>query len=174
MQIPVFKKVADNDDLAVNPSALAPLPALAAVQLNNSRYGSLLYRCSYALFAVSLLFVFYPFMLARPIWLLGLAVCWCGLWWAYRKQNNNGVTGLLGFCDNHWQLEQNGRTCQLELAGEVLCWSWLMVLPLREIACDSGHNTRKIKRLVIFSDALSKADNARLRRWLRACLIPKV
>lgn len=174
MQIPAFNKAADNDFPAATPRDLKPLPALAAVQLHNSRFGLLLYRCSYAVFALSLMLVFYPFVVAQPIWLLALAICWCGLWWAYRQQNRNGVIGLLGFGDNHWRLEEAGRSCQLELAGEVLCWSWLIVLPLREILDDpTRKNTNKIRSLVIFSDALSKEDNARLRRWLRACLIPK-
>ena len=174
MQIPVFKKAADNDSLAATPQVLKPLPTLAAVQLNYSRFGLLLYRCSYTMFALCLLMVFYPYILAQPLWLLALVICWGGLGWAYRQQNRSGVIGLLGFGDNHWQLEEAGRTCQLELAGAVLCWSWLIVLPLREVLGDpTSHNTSKIRWLVIFYDALSKEDNARLRRWLRACLIPK-
>jgi hypothetical protein len=176
VQIPAFKKAVDNDHPTATPRDVKPLPALVVVQLNNSRFGLGLYLCSYAVFALSLLAVFYPFILAQPIWLLALAICWSGLWWIYRQQNKRGVTGLLGFGDNYWQLEEHGRTCQLELAGEVLCWSWLIVLPLREIANDSAgvsHNSSKIRQLVIFSDALSKEDNARLRRWLRACLIPR-
>ena len=175
VQIPDFNKAADNAYPAAATPDLKPLPTLAAVQLNNSRFGLGLYRCSYAVFALSLLLVFYPFVLAQPIWLLALAICWCGLWLAYRQQQRSGVIGLLGFCDNHWQLEEDSCTRQLELAGEILCWSWLIVLPLREIAYPTSHgrNRRKIRQLVIFSDALSKEDNARLRRWLRACLIPK-
>lgn|GEM_PF-1113262 len=174
MQIPAFNKVADNTYPAATPPDLKPLPALTAVQLNNSRFGLSLYRCSYAVFAASLMLVFYPFILAQSLWLLALTICWCGLGLAYRQQNRSGVTGLLGFGDNHWQLEEADRTCQLELAGEVLCWPWLIVLPLRETLADpTSRNTSKIRWLVIFGDALSKEDNARLRRWLRACLIPK-
>jgi hypothetical protein len=176
VQIPAFNKAVDKDFPAATSSDLKLLPALAAVQLNNSRLGLGLYRCSYAVFALSLLLVFYPFIHAQPLWVLVLAVCWCSLWRAYRKQRTTSVRGLLGFCNNHWQLDEAGRTYQLELAGEVLCWSWLVVLPLREIDSDSvnlSSNSSKIRQLVIFSDALSKKDNARLRRWLRACLIPK-
>ncbi len=182
MQIPDFKKAVDSEYPTASPQVLKPLPALVAVQLNTSRFGLNLYRYSYSVFALSLLLVFYPFILAQPLWLLALAICWCGLWWAYRQQSHRNMTGLLGFCDNHWQWEQDGRTCQLELAGAVVCWSWLIVLPLREIAATSSlttnpsrgnHNTGKVRQLVIFSDALTSADNARLRRWLRACLVPR-
>ena len=167
MQIPDFKKAVNADISAASDSVLKPLPALAAVQINNSRLGFLLYLCSYSAFAFSLLLVFYPFVIERPLWLFGLIVCWGGLWWAYRLQVSCCITGAFGFSGNHWVLEQDGVCCQLELAGEVLCWRRLIILPLREPA--SG----KIQWLLLFGDALSSSDNARLRRWLRACLTPK-
>lgn len=167
MQIPAFKKAVDIDNPAASTSVLKPLPPLAAVQINHSRLGSLLYCCSYSAFALSLLWVFIPFVIEQLLWLLGLIICWGGLWWAYRQQLKHCPTGALGFQANNWVFEQKGRSDQLELAGEVLCWRWLIILPLRNIA--SG----KIRRLLLFSDALSPSDNARLRRWLRACLTPK-
>ena len=191
MQIPVFKKAVDKDFSSATSNRLKPLPALTAVQLNHSRFGLLLYRCSYAVFALSLMLAFYPYTLIQPIWLLALAVSWWGLWWAYRQKSTRSVIGLLGFSDNHWQLEQDGRTCQLEqdgrtcqleLAGEVVCWSWLIILPFHEItdqqanaSHQSGakHKTGDVRWLVIFGDTLNSADNARLRRWLRACLVPQ-
>jgi hypothetical protein len=182
VQIPVFKKAVDKDVLSATSNRSKPLPALAPVQLNHSCFGLLLYRCSYAVFALSLILVFYPFIFIQPVWLLALAVSWWGLWWAYRQKNTWSVIGLLEFRDGHWQLEQDGRTCQLELAGEVVCWPWLIILSLREITdhqasashqSDAKHKTGDVLWLVIFGDALSSADNARLRRWLRACLIPQ-
>jgi len=163
VQIPVFKKAVDTDVI----SALKPLPLLAAVCINNSRFALLLYRCSYCLFALSLLLVFYPFIIERPFWVLGLVLCWGGLWVVYRREIKRCVTGALSFSGSYWVLEQDDCTCQLELAGEVLCWSWLIILPLRETS------TGKARRLSVFGDALSKEDNASLRRWLRACLTPK-
>ena len=167
MQIPAFKKAVDVDHPAVSALVLKPLPPLAAVQINSSRLGSLLYRCSYSAFALSLLWVFAPFIIEQPLWVLGLLLCWGGLWWAYCQQLNHCLTGALGFHADNWVLEQSGCSSRLELAGEVLCWRWLIILPLRDIACG------KIRWLLLFSDALSRSDNARLRRWLRACLTPK-
>lgn len=167
MQIPVFKKAADSHLVPADSSALKPLPPLAAVALNSSRFGVLLYRYSYGAFAASLLLVFSPFIIAQPLWLLALLLGWYGLWREYRKQSSRFVVGALSFSGNHWLLEQKEGTCQFMLAGEVLCWSWLIILPLREI--ESG----KTRRLLMFSDTLNKNDNARLRRWLRACLTPK-
>lgn len=140
---------------------------LAAVYINPSRFGSLLYRYSYAVFALSLLLVFYPYIGEQPLWLLVSILCCFGLWLLYRQEIGRTVTGALSFSGHHWLLEKDGCICQLVLAGEVLCWPWLIILPLREIA--SG----KIRWILIFGDAVNKSDNARLRRWLRACLTPK-
>lgn len=167
MQIPVFKKAADTETSIADSSVLKPLPMLAAVCINPSRLALLLYRCSYSVFALSLLLVFYPFVIEQPFWVLALILCWGGLWIVYRREIKNCVTGALSFSGNHWVLAQDCGTSQLELAGEVLCWSWLIILPLRESA------TGKARRLLVFGDALSKEDSTSLRRWLRACLTPK-
>ncbi len=167
MQIPVFKKAVDIDDIAADSSVLKPLPMLAAVCINNSRFALLLYRCSYGLFGLSLLLVFYPYIIEQPFWVLGLILCWSGLWVVNRREVKSCTTRAVSYSGSHWVLEQDGHTYQLELAGEVLCWSWLIILPLRETA------TGKARRLLVFSDALSKDHNASLRRWLRACLTPK-
>lgn len=167
MQTPAFKKTVDADPIVVSASALKPLPPLAAVRINDSRMGFLVYRCSYFTFALSLLLAFYNYVVDQPFWLLLLAFCLSGLWFAYRRQITQFVSGRLSYSGDYWLLEQDGCTYQHELAGEVLCWSWLIVLPLRDIA------DTKVRRVIIFGDALNKNDNARLRRWLRACLIPK-
>lgn len=167
MQIPVFKKATDTDNSVADSSVLKPLPRLAAVCINNSRFALLLYRYSYGVFALSLLLVFYPFIVEQPFWFSGLVLCWLGLWLLYRRSIKSCVTGALSYSGNYWLLEQDDLTCQLELAGEVLCWSWLIILPLRET------ETAKARCLLVFGDALNKDDNAGLRRWLRACLTPK-
>lgn len=167
MQTPVFKKAADRDSFPADISATKPLPTLAAVHIDISRLGLLVCRFGYAVFALSLLWVFYPFIIAQPLYLVGLVLCSAGLWWGYLQQLKYCTTGTLEFVQGHWCFERVGQHYQLELAAEVLCWSWVIILPLRDIA--SG----KTQRLVIFSDALSRSDNARLRRWLRACLVPK-
>lgn len=167
VQIPAFKKTVDADNITADFSVLKPLPVLAAINIDHSRFGFLLYRCSYFVFSLSLLLVFYPFIKEQPLWLLGLIFSWCGLWQVYRREIKGCINGSLGFSGDKWLLEQDEHTCQLELNGEVLCWSWLIILPLREPS--SG----KTQRLLIFRDALNKDDNARLRRWLRACLTPK-
>lgn len=171
MQTPAFKKTADQALLESEYSPLKPLPPLAAVYIAQSRFAVLLYRCGYGAFALSLLLVFYPFVIAQPFWLLGLILCYAGLWWAYHQQLKSCITCTIRFADGSWWLEQDGNCSQMELAGDVLCWSWLIILPLRNAANDSTKG--KVQRVMVFNDALSSSDNARLRRWLRACLVPK-
>jgi hypothetical protein len=182
VQIPVFKKAVDNiADEAIDspdvPHSLKPLPPLVAVRLGSSRHRLILYRCSYFLFAVSLLFAFYPYILEQPVWVLGLILSVVGLWVIYRKEMANDLVGSLGFADNSWVFEQAGRRYQLELSGDVVCWPWIIILPFRETTIGervSGETTsKKARRLLILNDALGKEDNARLRAWLRACLVPK-
>jgi hypothetical protein len=166
VQIPVFKKAVDNNSPDLIPS-LKPLPLLVAVRINTSLRRSILYRCTYCIFALSILFAFYPFAREQPAWLFGVTMCIYGLWKMYRNEATAARTGSLGFVGNNWVFEHpNGRS-QLELKGEVLCWPWIIILPFREFT------NGKMRRLVIFSDAISKEDNARLRAWLRASLIPK-
>lgn len=167
MQTPASNKAVDTGNSIADASVLKPLPSLAAVHINHSRVALYLYHRSYSVFALSLLLVFYPYIIDHALWALGLIVCWSCLWLVYRWQINARVTGVLSFSEDYWLLERKGCTCQLVLAGEVLCWSWLIILPLRNTA------TGKTQHLLVFSDALTKSDNARLRRWLRACLAPK-
>lgn len=167
MQIPAFNKSTDADSGVTDSSPLKPLPSLAAVHIKNSRFALCLYHCSYGVFALSLLLVFYPYIIDNFLWIFGLIFCWASLWRVYRREITARPTGVLSFSEDRWLFDQDGCTCQLALAGEVLCWSWLIVLPLLDTT------TGKSRRLLVFNDALNKHDNARLRRWLRACLTPK-
>ncbi len=173
MQTPAFKKTADQALLESESSSLKPLPPLAAVYIAQSRFAVLLYRCGYGAFALSLLLVFYPFVIAQPFWLLGLILCYAGLWWAYHQQLKSCITCAIRFADGSWWLEQDGNCSQMELAGDVLCWLWLIILPLRNVANDSTKGKGEVRQVMVFNDSLSSSDNARLRRWLRACLVPK-
>ncbi|MDO8344820.1 MAG: hypothetical protein Q7T48_16575, partial [Cellvibrio sp.] len=95
MQIPVFNKAADTENSVADSSVLKPLPMLAAVCINHSRFALLLYRCSYGLFALSLLLVFYPYITEQPFWVLGLILCWVGLWLMYQREIKSRATGKL-------------------------------------------------------------------------------
>jgi hypothetical protein len=157
-------------DQALDPvTSLKPLPALAAVSLRPSFYFKWFYRGVYSLFALALLLVFYPVILKHIAGLFVLGSLWWGLWWSYRYSLTHEPKGALRFSDGKWIYERaDGETLTgLQLFGPVVCWSWVVILPLRD------NETGKTWRLPIFRDALTASDNASLRRWLQACLIPK-
>ena len=173
MQIPGFrKKTADSTADAAHTSK--PLPQLAAVVFHSSRFLVRFYRCAYSTFALALLMAFYSFIVAQPAWLILLVVLWWGLWRAYTRSLAQEPTGFLAFTGDNgeggrWMYgSARAHTPEfLQLAGSVLCWPWIIILPLR------NPQTGKVITLPIFSDALTASDNACLRRWLHACLIPK-
>jgi hypothetical protein len=168
VQIPDFKN--RTADRALDPvSSLKPLPALAAVSLRSSFHLLWFYRGAYSLFALALLLVFYPFILKHIAGLVVLALLWWGLWWSYRYSLKHEPVGALRFSEGSWIYQRaDGETLPgLQLAGPVVCWSWVIILPLRD------SETGETYRLPVFNDALTASDNASLRRWLQACLIPK-
>ncbi len=174
MQIPGFRKKTTDSSVTDVVPVSKPLPLLVAVRFNRSRSLVVFYRFAYSVFALALLLVFCPFIIEQPAWLLLFAcLCW-GLWRAYGHSLAQEPTGSLAFTGGNWE---DGRwlydsasehaPTSLQLAGPVLCWPWIIILPLR------NPQTAKVITLPIFSDALTVSDNACLRRWLQACLIPK-
>lgn len=171
MQIPGFKKAVDS--LSDSSSSLKPLPALAPVAVSLSRQLIYCYQIAYLLLAMCLLLVVSPWLIVDPAWVIFLAVTWLVLWVGYLHQKINLFVGTLWFEQRHWSLQQDGTQGRkiikkYQLAGEVLCWPLLIILPLQEV------DNKKRKYLLIANDALSPADRARLRTWLRVCLKPKV
>lgn len=161
------KKTADQ---FIDPaSSTKPLPLLAAVTFQSSRYFLRFYRCTYSVIAFAMLLVFYPFIDEQLPWLIVLALLWWGLWRAYKYSLVQEPRGELCFSGEHWiyQPAERGSLGGLHMSGAALCWSWIIILPLHSL--ESG----KTCNLLIFGDALTVSDNARLRRWLQACLVPK-
>ncbi|HSC67201.1 MAG TPA: protein YgfX [Cellvibrio sp.] len=166
MQTLAFKKAVDNTGSADLPS-LKPSPLLAAVKIKASSHRSIIYRFSYLLFALCLGLAVYPFVIDQPMWIVPGIFALGFLYIVYRREMTNELTGALGYAGNQWVLEQAGMSHQLELAGEVLCWSWIIIMPLKDMA------DGKTCRLLLFADSMNSEDNGRLRAWLRASLIPK-
>jgi len=165
VQIPGFKKTAESSLIV---SSSKPLPVLAAVSIFPSPGLLCFYRCAYLLLAACLLSAIFPWLVTNVVWLVLLLAGWLGLWRTYKHQQGNFFAGELWFEQGDWSLMAMGETRKYQLAGEVLCWSLLIILPLREV------DTGKCRYLLIANDALSPADGARLRTWLRVCLKPKV
>ncbi|PUA26538.1 MAG: hypothetical protein B0W54_22575 [Cellvibrio sp. 79] len=164
VQIPGYKKTAD---LQAVSSSSKPLPVLVAVSIFPSRWLLYFYRCTYLLLAACLLLIIFPWLITNIAWAILLVAGWWGLWRGYRYQQKDLFAGELGFESGEWLLKAVGVTGKYQLAGEVLCWPLLIILPLREL------DTRKCRYLLIANDSLSPVDGARLRTWLRVCLKPK-
>ena len=165
MQIPGYKKTADLQP--VSPSS-KPLPVLVVVSIFPSTGLLYFYRCTYLLLAACLLSAIYPWLISNFAWLVLLLAGLWGLWRSYKHQQKNLLVGELWFERGDWSLKAMGVTGKYQLAGEVLCWPLLIILPLSEL------DTGKCRYLLIASDSLSPADGARLRTWLRVCLKTKV
>ena len=168
MQIPDYRN--RQTDRALDfVTSLKSLPMLAAVSLRSSCYLRWFYRCAYGLFALALVLVFYPFIFKQIAGLVLLVLLWWGLYRGYRYSLAQEPRGTLRYSEGYWIFERAGgeTLASLQLAGSVVCWSWVVILPLRDSETGKSHY------LPIFSDALTVSDNASLRRWLGACLIPK-
>ncbi len=168
MQTPGCRKTVNPVTEITSSSLLKPLPSLVAVTITLSSWLIYFYRITYALFAACVCLVLFPWIIINPFWLIILVGSWCGLWVSYRYQAQTLFSGALWFDQGEWILKADKCAPQkYQLAGEVLCWSLLIILPMREM--ESG--TRKY--LLVTNDAVSPADRARLRTWLRVCLKPK-
>jgi hypothetical protein len=181
VQIPGFKKTAKSTsllrDLADSTSApILPkaLPPLAALVIAKSSFLRNLYRCFYSLLALALIIALFPYitddgrvLIFRAGWFALLVIALVGIWFMYGRQCALIPQGTLAYENGFWCLWIGGIKTNNVICGEVLCWSWLIVLPLKNI-----HNDHR-QFLLLANDALKPADQARLRTWLRACLKPK-
>jgi hypothetical protein len=180
VQIPGFKKTAKAEglllDVSVDLSApsLKALPPLAVLPILDSSFLRILYRFFYCLFAVALLIALAPYITdsrSTLIQNLGWVSLWLitclGLWFFYKRQCVLIPVGSLAYENGLWILWDGRIKTNYLLAGEVLCWPWLIILPLKNVT------TGRKRYVLLGSDALGSADQARLRTWLRACLKPK-
>lgn len=195
MQIPGFKKRAvelasssSGDHLAEGLVSLVnsqhkALPVLAVLSIYHSPFLCRLYQVFYCALALSLWLAIAPYLMdvdvtliSNVLYVIMLLAASGWFWRLYSRQSASIPVGLLTFQPNALMAPTTGQGAWIyadvdgekfyQLAGEVLCWPWLVILPLR--SGDGG-----TKNLIIAADALEPADQARLRTWLRACLKPK-
>lgn len=167
MQTPDFKKTTNFD--ALTHSSTKSRPPLAAVSIHRSRLLVRIYQLIYGLFGVCLLIAILPW-LAEYLWsFIALPPLWFALLHVYRRQVSEIYAGQLWFEGDNWCAHPEN--CEVidrySIADEVVCWSFIIILPMRD------QKTSTLRYLILASDALSPADNARLRTWLRVCLKPK-
>lgn len=176
MQTQDCKKPADIPPLDLPSNVVPPksLPSLAAMPVAYSVYLRRLYQGVYGALGVAVIIALAPYLLAPAIpgWhklLWGGALCLLlmGLGFLYRQQCARIPQGVLAYEQGKWLWWEKGMCREWTLIGAVLCWPGLIILPFKDRAQD-----HKIY-LLLCQDALSPADQARLRTWLRACLKPK-
>jgi hypothetical protein len=168
----------------VQPKALPPL---AVLSISDSSFLRRLYLMFYCAMVAAIWVAFAPYWvdsntgLVKSILYLCIAILSSGwLVHLYLRQKAAIPVGLLayqatsgghsgvedGVEEGCWIFTGSGGDVKYQLAGEVLCWPWLIMLPLKNQA-------GVIKNVFIAMDALDARDQARLRTWLRACLKPK-
>lgn len=154
--------------------SLKTLPSLAVFSILDSSFLRTLYLSFYCLFAGALLVAFTPYIFAshsilvqQLSWFGCLQASWIGLWFIYKSQCAALPVGTLAYENSFWIWQEGKTTTNYLLAGEVLCWPWLIILPLKNVT------TGRKRYVLLAGDALGPADQARLRTWLRACLKPK-
>lgn len=180
MPIPALKKTVESGgSLPVEYSgsadtALKVLPDLAALTISPSSFLCSIYCLAYGMFAFAVTLALYPYLTdsdgdftRRILLFILLALFVLLLWFGCKRQVSVIPQGYLAYQSEYWQLTRAGIRKDFRLSGEVLCWPWLIILPLSDV--ESGRR----QTIVLAKDALSVADQARLRTWLRACLRPK-
>lgn len=179
MQTPGFNKKATDACGLLPQSSQAPspaskaLPPLAVLTIRDSAFLRRFYRCFYCLFAVALIIALGPYLsderssaITRLIWCCATLLGCIGLWCVCQRQCRAIPAGSLAYENGLWVLRDKNKLMNYVLAGDVLCWPWLIILPLKTMDGCS-------RLLLLGADALEPADQARLRTWLRACLKPK-
>ena len=81
---------------------------------------------------------------------------------SYRKKNAAPIR--FEIIKNEWWLIKNQQTYSVSLAGEVLLWSWVIIIPVQEKLI------RKKHYLIALPDSLSREEWRRLCVWLKTCL----
>lgn len=165
MQIPDYKKLGELVPAAS--SSAKPVPPLAQIIVQRSRRLITFYRIVYGALATSFSVAFYPWLAVSYGWWGVLILIMYLLFSAYSRQVANVFEGAFWYEKGCWHLKVDGRVHRHLLAGEVVCWSHVIVLPLMNTL------TAKKVTIVIAADSLSPSDNSRLRTWLRVCLKPK-
>lgn len=167
MQTPGLNKKAEAQLLVATPHAIKPLAELAIVLVHKSLFLYRSYQVIYVFFSLGFIVALMPWLLANFWWWLVGGAILLLLWWCYLWQVAGIFHGQFWYEQGRWHLRSDLVSGRGKLSGDVVCWPMLIILPVRD-----DYTGRKL-HLVICRDALSEADNARLRTWLRVSLRPK-
>jgi len=142
---------------------------LAAVTFYPSHF---LWYTQLAIYIAMLVFSFIallPFFLTAFYW--PSACYWIGAWlvfsliigFAINKawRTKNILPNRLDVTQKQWRLTTHDGEFWVNLDGDVLLWSWLIIIPTRETL------TKKAHYLIALPDSMSKEDWRRLSVWLK-------
>ena len=150
---------------------LLPSPKLAAsvdlpaITIFPSRY---LWRMQCAVYSAMLAFAFialFPFFLAAFYWVLVWLTFAVFVGIAIRKswRAKCAEPVQLEIKLDNWQLKTRKGEFAVAPGHTLLLWSWVIVIPLREMFSRNQHY------LIVLPDSLAKEDWRRLRVWLMTC-----
>ena len=108
-------------------------------------------------------YVIYGHPLSSPTLLL---ILWLSIngpicWWHSRKKQSDNVRQI-SVKHGIWILEIENRKYYCELNAEILCWQWILIIPLYSA------ESRSVIRLVILRDSIGAEENSILRRWIHS------
>ena len=128
-----------------------------------------LWRGQLAIYAIMLVFsflallpFFFSLFYALPLWLM--FIFFIGM--AIRKSHREKNAPRLSFeiTNNQWRLTTQTGSVVVGLLGEVVLWSWLIIIPVRD------NQTQRRYCLIALPDSLEQEQWRRLRVWLKTCL----
>lgn len=139
---------------------------LAAISVRPSRF---LWQAQMAIYILILVFSFIALL---PFF--GTAFYWILLWFAFSLVvgiaigHSFTVKNAAPMCfeikQDQWRLTTPTGVCVVTVNGDVLLWSWLIVIPLRE------NLTGKQQFLIALPDSFTPSEWRLLRVWLKTCL----
>lgn len=95
-----------------------------------------------------------------------LLILWLGInglvWWLHSCKKQFDHIQQISVKRGIWILEIENRKYYCELNAEILCWQWILIIPLYSA------ESRSVIRLVILRDSISAEENSILRRWIHS------
>ena len=138
---------------------------LARIRVYPSRYLCFMQVTTYLALLLLAGFALWPFFFLSLSWVLlwlGLA-CAVGVAIRQSLKVKNAAPMTLEIKQDRWVLIHEGTDFLVKPAKEVLVWSWVISIPLRE------NSTSKRYYLVVLPDSVNQEEWRRLRVWLLNC-----
>ena len=165
-KIPAYSQLLNKSQLLKKSSAkTASAIDLAPVAFSPSHNLWLAECAIYGAIFISASVALVPFFLAAfywPIlWLIFSALIALIIRNRWRAKNSSSI--MLDITQHNWRLRKNNSDIAVIPFDDVLLWSWVIILPLKENISGKKHY------FVLLQDSVSADDWRRLRVWLRTC-----